>query len=227
MNHGPDDAGPERDQAQLVLETTTRSRDGCPSVVEHPQDRGRADVAVLAQHADPRARFDALVRLQPENQAYFAANPGMWTHGDAIELTEHGGARILGRTDGTLKVHGVVFELHANDILRLDAIEGRGQGYQRLEGIAVEQHPQRSRLHATTYIAEPHHIDAALHPFDWYLDLVLAGAVCASLPQSYCEWLAAHPVRTDSEMNRPTRAEALAILASIPESLSAPGSRRT
>ncbi len=138
-----------------------------------------------------------------------------------------GKATLRASADRTSKVHGVVFELHANDILRLDAIEGRGQGYQRLEGIAVEQHPQRSRLHATTYIAEPHHIDAALHPFDWYRDLVLAGAVCASLPQSYCEWLAAHPVRTDSEMNRPTRAEALAILASIPESLSAPGSRRT
>ena len=41
------------------------------------------------------------------HDAYFAANAGMWTHGDAIELTEHGGARLLGRTDGTLKVHGV------------------------------------------------------------------------------------------------------------------------
>jgi len=39
--------------------------------------------------------------------AYFAQHPGLWTHGDFIELTRRGSARILGRSDGVLKVRGV------------------------------------------------------------------------------------------------------------------------
>jgi len=41
------------------------------------------------------------------HEAYFAAHPGLWTHGDFIELTARGTARILGRADAVLKVKGV------------------------------------------------------------------------------------------------------------------------
>lgn len=39
--------------------------------------------------------------------AYFAANPGVWTHGDLIEFSAQGSARIHGRIDGVLNVSGV------------------------------------------------------------------------------------------------------------------------
>ncbi|MGH3666092.1 MAG: acetoacetate--CoA ligase, partial [Egibacteraceae bacterium] len=39
--------------------------------------------------------------------AYFDANPGVWTHGDYIELTPHGGVVIHGRSDTTLNPGGV------------------------------------------------------------------------------------------------------------------------
>jgi len=39
--------------------------------------------------------------------AYFAANPGVWTHGDLIEFTPRGGARLHGRSDGVLNVRGI------------------------------------------------------------------------------------------------------------------------
>ena len=39
--------------------------------------------------------------------AYFDANPGMWTHGDLLEFTEHGGMVISGRSDATLNRGGV------------------------------------------------------------------------------------------------------------------------
>ena len=32
---------------------------------------------------------------------------GLWTHGDRLELTDRGSARILGRSDGTMKIRGV------------------------------------------------------------------------------------------------------------------------
>jgi acetoacetyl-CoA synthetase len=39
--------------------------------------------------------------------AYFAQNAGVWTHGDLIEFSPEGGARLHGRSDGLLNVHGV------------------------------------------------------------------------------------------------------------------------
>ena len=41
------------------------------------------------------------------HDSYFAENDGLWTHGDRVELTARGSARILGRSDGTLKIRGV------------------------------------------------------------------------------------------------------------------------
>lgn len=45
-----------------------------------------------------RSRFHA---------AYFAQNPGYWTHGDLAEITPEGGIRIHGRSDGIMKVRGI------------------------------------------------------------------------------------------------------------------------
>src|SRR5699024_2671626 len=39
--------------------------------------------------------------------AYFERFPGVWAHGDYIELTEHGGVIIYGRSDATLNPGGV------------------------------------------------------------------------------------------------------------------------
>ncbi len=41
------------------------------------------------------------------HETYFNQNPGMWTHGDLVRLSERGSVRVLGRSDGTLNVRGV------------------------------------------------------------------------------------------------------------------------
>ena len=41
------------------------------------------------------------------HQAYFSQNPGVWTHGDLIEFTPVGGARLHGRSDGVLNIRGI------------------------------------------------------------------------------------------------------------------------
>lgn len=41
------------------------------------------------------------------HETYFAAYPGVWTHGDLTSRTEHGGFIIHGRSDATLNVAGV------------------------------------------------------------------------------------------------------------------------
>jgi len=47
----------------------------------------------------------------PENRkyqsAYFDVFPNVWHHGDFIEITEHGGVKIFGRSDATLNPSGV------------------------------------------------------------------------------------------------------------------------
>lgn len=39
--------------------------------------------------------------------AYFDVYPNVWHHGDFIEITEHGGVKIYGRSDATLNPAGV------------------------------------------------------------------------------------------------------------------------
>jgi acetoacetyl-CoA synthetase len=41
------------------------------------------------------------------HQAYFAEHPGVWTHGDLIEFTAEGSARMHGRCDGVLNIRGI------------------------------------------------------------------------------------------------------------------------
>lgn len=39
--------------------------------------------------------------------AYFEQNPGVWTHGDFVKITTHGGVIVYGRSDATLNPGGV------------------------------------------------------------------------------------------------------------------------
>jgi len=39
--------------------------------------------------------------------AYFDVHPNVWVHGDFVEITEHGGVKIYGRSDATLNPSGV------------------------------------------------------------------------------------------------------------------------
>jgi acetoacetyl-CoA synthetase len=41
------------------------------------------------------------------HDAYFDDHPGVWTHGDLIEIAEDGSARMHGRSDGVLNIDGV------------------------------------------------------------------------------------------------------------------------
>jgi acetoacetyl-CoA synthetase len=53
----------------------------------------------LGFHGDPNGeRF---------HETYFSQNEGVWSHGDLIEFTREGTARLHGRVDGVLNVNGV------------------------------------------------------------------------------------------------------------------------
>jgi acetoacetyl-CoA synthetase len=95
-----------------------------------PVHRGQAqcrslglDVRVLPPPSDPAAAIGELICANPfpsrpvgfygdpggrrYHDAYFSQNPGVWTHGDLIEITSQGGAVMHGRCDGVLNIQGV------------------------------------------------------------------------------------------------------------------------
>ena len=106
---------------------------GC-FVLGHPEEPVRAgrcqslslglDVAALAEDGQPvLGEVGELVCRRPFpsrpvgfladpdgarfTEAYFAQNPGCWTHGDLIEIDPDGSSRMHGRSDGLLNVDGI------------------------------------------------------------------------------------------------------------------------
>ncbi|MFM0672959.1 acetoacetate--CoA ligase, partial [Paraburkholderia sediminicola] len=73
--------------------------------------------------------------------AYFKANPGVWTHGDIIEFSVQGSARLHGRSDGVLNVRGInvspgeiyrivsgIGEIHQSMVVAQTAYDASGSG---------------------------------------------------------------------------------------------------
>lgn len=150
------------------------------------------------------ARFSCVATLPRHHVSY-----------SKISADGSGKATIVSSTDAAATAYGVVFHLAHEDMPILDGFEGRGKGYERLENVTVFALGDRQPMTVTTYIAEPHHIDERLQPFNWYLALVLAGARHTGLPDDYLQKLAATSAIGDPNPNRKTRQEALAILAEI------------
>lgn len=97
-------------------------------------------------------------------------------------------------------VWGVLYHLDDAERARLDAIEGVGHGYTGAlrtvlgaDGRAVE---------AMLYVAEPTAVVPDLEPYDWYLALVIAGAVEAGFPADYIARLRAVRCRRDADTAR-------------------------
>lgn len=104
---------------------------------------------------------------------------------------------------------GVLFELNTLDQNVLDKIEGVGKGYDRLDEVEVVT--GSARVSATTYIASAPGCDVP--PWDWYVALMIAGALEHRLPGTLLSGWRAHRRASDPELDRPVRQVALAALA--------------
>jgi len=65
------------------------------------------------------------------------------------------------------------------------------------------------------------YLNAELQPYDWYLDLVVAGAEQNGLPQAYIDALRTTSSRGDPNLQRPSRLEALSLRTSTDRTLMA------
>jgi acetoacetyl-CoA synthetase len=88
--------------------------------------------------------------------AYFAQNPGLWSHGDFACETPRGGVRILGRCDGVLNVRGI--KVSPGDIARVLLTQAGVR-----DVLVVEQAMQpEPRVVALLVMAEGASLDGAL-----------------------------------------------------------------
>lgn len=104
-------------------------------------------------------------------------------------------------------VYGVVFRIALSDRTQLDDAEGVGKGYDVTE---VQIATSQGTIPCVTYVAT--RINDGLEPYDWYRDLVLAGALEHGLPESYVTWIAETSAARDPLPGRKTRQDALRAL---------------
>lgn len=108
-----------------------------------------------------------------------------------------------------LHTPGVMFEIDVAERDELDRFEGAGKGYDRFDNFKVETREQT--VTATTYLASARHNN--LVPFDWYLALIVAGALEHRLSDEHVDWLRAIDHVPDHDTLRKSRVAALQALA--------------
>lgn len=92
--------------------------------------------------------------------------------------------------------YGALYRMRTIDVARLDMLEG---GYHRVQ---LSLHWQGQSLEVFTYQARADKITPGIRPFQWYQQLVLAGAEYLNFPQSYLENIAREPLSDDPNQAR-------------------------
>jgi hypothetical protein len=100
-------------------------------------------------------------------------------------------------------VYGAVYLLDDAARAQLDVIEGIGFGY-RAQVLTL---PALGEVFC--YVAEAGAIDPTLRPYDWYLELICAGARRRAFPAPYLAFLTAHLARPDPDPARAAAARRL------------------
>lgn len=103
--------------------------------------------------------------------------------------------------------YGVMYEMERGDLDKLNEIEGFGKGYRLYQTKVM----QDGHLYIPLiYIAETACIDTTLSPYDWYRDIVLAGAMHHQFPADYIDGIRHTPSTRDPDQKRGSRNSLLA-----------------
>lgn len=140
-----------------------------------------------------------------------------WAIGYQIDLSKRSKdgsekATLVPQEGGT--VPGVIFEISESECDALNRAEGYSPdspaGYQIPDAFKVAG-PLGKDVSCQTYIASGS--EARFRPYDWYLALVIAGALEHSLPNPHIEYLQSVPWDPDPKHDRKARQDAISILA--------------
>lgn len=108
------------------------------------------------------------------------------------------------------RTSGVLFKIPHAELGELDSYEGVGQGYQRCDAFPVHLIDGDEIVPVVTYLATC--TDSSLKPYDWYLALVIAGALQHELDDDYLAVLRRKPHMPDPNDCRRTRTKAIEAL---------------
>ena len=123
---------------------------------------------------------------------------------EKVSVDGSGKCTILPARERAERVYGVLFKIDSSEAQKLDAAEGLGRGYEQIETQIVTP---TGRFAAVTYIGDK--TDSLLVPYDWYKELVMAGAVAHRLPCDYIDGLRSVASRVDPNLDRDARNRAI------------------
>lgn len=92
-----------------------------------------------------------------------------------------------------------VYKVMPGQLPALDRFEGCGGGYETFRfdiRLGGQWQP------ALAYLTPSHWTSEAMRPYDWYRELIIAGAGYLGLPETYIETIAACPVAVDPDDDR-------------------------
>jgi gamma-glutamylcyclotransferase (GGCT)/AIG2-like uncharacterized protein YtfP len=116
-------------------------------------------------------------------------------------IDKSGKANIVQTGKDSDIVWGVLFEIDENQKNDLDAVEGKGEGYDEQIIKVTDSNGQEHECIA--YIAtEAKYLDDSLIPFNWYKEHCLIGAKEHNLPEAYISILEAQTATADSDLAR-------------------------
>ena len=137
-----------------------------------------------------------------------ASAPGFVMRFHKIGTDGSGKCTLIPSGDDADVVYGVLYEFADSDAAGLDREEGVHLGGYARCSVRLRL-PNGDTTEAMTYIAGKRYIDAARLPFDWYRDLVVAGAGEHGLPSAYVEELVRTPAVPDPDTARAAGARKL------------------
>ena len=126
-----------------------------------------------------------------------------------IGTDRSGKCTLIPTGDDADVVYGVLYEFAPADLAGLDREEGVHLGGYARRSLRLRL-PNGDPAEAMTYIAGERYVDAACVPFDWYRDLVVAGAREHGLPTGpYVDKLERTPAIPDPDAARAADARRL------------------
>ena len=120
------------------------------------------------------------------------------------------GKATLRRKTGS-RTPGMLFKIPEAEVCRLDKYEGVGKGYERCDTFSVRLADDGEIVQVTTYLAT--RIKPDCKPYDWYLALVIAGALDHKLDKDHQAMLRHVAYKPDPCCDRPERIQAKKVLA--------------
>ena len=103
--------------------------------------------------------------------------------------------------DPSRLIWGVVYEIAAGEIPKLNIAEGLGHGYEK-KTVQVECEGGTVIDAFTYYVADGQYIDSDRKPFAWYKEYVVKGAIEHNLPSEYVDAIRAEPDCQDPDEDR-------------------------